>query len=328
MHKPPINLVWFKRDLRIEDHPPLVAAANGGLPVLLCFFFEPSYMAVPESDVRHWRFQYEAVQELANRLEKYRLPLYVFHSEVIPVFEQLAEHFHIRHIYAHQEVNLGLTFSRDKAVKSFCKQRDIVWQEFPTDGIVRGLKHREGWQQYFHGYIWQPLAQPTMGKLRGVSLPRELYERLRGKPLPETITTPQSGFQRGGSSWANKYLQTFVDDRARNYNRHISKPELSRKSCSRLSPYLAFGNISVRQVFQAAEAAKSQRQFGRVFDNFQSRLWWRSHYIQKFESDCRMEREHLNIGFDGLEKPYDEARFKLGRRGRRATRWWMPVCAA
>lgn len=39
-------------------------------------------------------------------------------------------------------------------------------------------------------------------------------------------------------------------DRAENYSRHISKPLLSRKSCSRLSPYLSYGNISMRMLYQ------------------------------------------------------------------------------
>jgi deoxyribodipyrimidine photo-lyase len=37
-----INIVWFKRDLRLHDHEPLVRAANTGEVTLLLYIFEPS----------------------------------------------------------------------------------------------------------------------------------------------------------------------------------------------------------------------------------------------------------------------------------------------
>jgi deoxyribodipyrimidine photolyase len=47
-----------------------------------------------------------------------------------------------------------------------------------------------------------------------------------------------------------RYLDSFVKERYVNYSKHISKPALSRKGCSRLSPYLTYGNISMRMIYQ------------------------------------------------------------------------------
>ena len=41
-------LLWFKRDLRIHDHPALVRAADGGRAVLPVYVAEPAYWALPE----------------------------------------------------------------------------------------------------------------------------------------------------------------------------------------------------------------------------------------------------------------------------------------
>ena len=57
-------------------------------------------------------------------------------------------------------------------------------------------------------------------------------------------------FQPAGQKFALKYLESFVKERAKLYNYNISKPEMSRISCSRLSTYLAWGNISVKFVYQ------------------------------------------------------------------------------
>jgi len=61
-------MVWFKRDLRFTDHEPLYLAQQSDLPVLLVYIFEPSVMAYPDSDVRHWRFVYESLKEMNAKL--------------------------------------------------------------------------------------------------------------------------------------------------------------------------------------------------------------------------------------------------------------------
>ena len=65
-----ISLVWLKRDLRLEDHPPLVSAISLGYPILLVYFIEPSLVDAVQSDVRHWRFVSESIQDLDIQLQK------------------------------------------------------------------------------------------------------------------------------------------------------------------------------------------------------------------------------------------------------------------
>jgi deoxyribodipyrimidine photo-lyase len=60
----------------------------------------------------------------------------------------------------------------------------------------------------------------------------------------------QKKFSAGGEHLAWRYLDSFVKERYVNYSKHISKPALSRKGCSRLSPYLTYGNISMRMIYQ------------------------------------------------------------------------------
>ena len=60
-----------------------------------------------------------------------------------------------------------------------------------------------------------------------------------------------------GVTKANKYLESFFKNRYQNYQNHISKPDLSRKSCSRLSPYISYGNLSIRQIFHQIKEKKT-----------------------------------------------------------------------
>ena len=121
--------------------------------------------------------------------------------------------------------------------------------------------------------------------------------------------------QMGGSQYALRYLNSFFKERYRNYQKHISKPDLSRRSCSRLSPYLAFGNLSMRQVLQRTEYESLNGKKSFALKAFGSRLRWQSHFIQKFEMECSMEFESINKGYQKLDKPLNEEYVKAWETG-------------
>ena len=114
MPKSPIHIVWFKRDLRFTDHEPLCLALASDIPVLLIYCFEPSLIAYPDSDVRHWRFVHESLVEMQGRLEDRNGQLYVFHSEIIPMFQALASVYDIKTLFSHEEIGNALRYQRDK----------------------------------------------------------------------------------------------------------------------------------------------------------------------------------------------------------------------
>lgn len=82
---------------------------------------------------------------------------------------------------------------------------------------------------------------------------------------------------------------------------NISKPALARESCSRLSPYIAWGNISIRQVFNEALKCKTETN-KKHLGAFISRLRWQAHFIQKFEMEHTMENASINKGYQKLKK--------------------------
>ncbi|MEZ4949680.1 MAG: deoxyribodipyrimidine photo-lyase [Saprospiraceae bacterium] len=296
-----LNILWFKRDLRLTDHAPLKKALKNNHPLLLVYFFEPSLIEAPQSDVRHWRFVFESILEINTILKKYGTKLWMIHGEVLPVFEMLNDHFQIHNIYSHQETGLKVTFDRDKAVKDFCSKNGINWEEFQSNGVWRGLKNRKSWRKDWYGFMNAPTDDPDLSSLKAGP---DLNSLLSKKELniPEIFKKRNPVFQPGGTESGKKYLHSFLTDRIKNYARTISKPEESRKGCSRLSPYIAWGNLSIRQVYQAQKVAASKSPYKKQFAAFASRLRWQSHFIQKFEMEDRMEFENINPGYNSLEK--------------------------
>lgn len=307
MEKKAINIVWFKRDLRLTDHEPLYCALQSELPLLLIYIFEPSVMAYHDSDVRHWRFVFESLKEMNERLKTTNTQIYIFHNEAKEVFEMLAHQFNIHSIFSSEEIGNGLTFDRDKAMKILFLKNRILWKEYQTNGIVRGLKTRKIWEKLWES---QMTKQPNLVKENGwnmVELEPSIFNKIKGEELNSEITTRNKNFQEGGEYWAWRYLEDFLKERHVNYSKHISKPLLSRKGCSRLSPYLAYGNISMRMVFQFTKQHYPTSPNKRALSNFISRLHWHCHFIQKFESESRYEFENINRAYHSLIKPKNEA---------------------
>lgn len=304
MGKERINVLWFKRDLRFTDHEPLYRALDQKYPVLLVYFFEPSLIQYPDSDLRHWRFIHESLVEMQGRLEDRNGQLYIFHQEVIPVFQELLQHYSIENLYSHEESGNALSYQRDKEMKVFCQSAGINWQETPNNGVIRRLKSRKNWQARWEKSMTQRPFLVREDHWNLVKLPSELYESLRGEDLPQEFKIRNTHFQEGGEYWAWKYLKSFVQSRHYGYSQSISKPEASRRACSRISPYLSYGNLSMRMVYTfTRQHSKDPSSNRRSLQNFISRLHWHCHFIQKFEDECRMEFEAINLAYNQIDKP-------------------------
>ncbi|MDZ4668811.1 MAG: deoxyribodipyrimidine photo-lyase [bacterium] len=316
MSKEKINILWFKRDLRFTDHEPLYLAQQQNLPLLLLYCFEPSLMAYPDSDVRHWRFVYESLQDLQQKLKRLNAQIYIFHKEVIPVFTAIGEHYDIQSIFSHQEVGNKVSYDRDIAAMAYCKAHNIVWNESQLHGVIRKLKTRFKWEKRWHQTMLQAPKLIDETRWLILTLNAALYVRIKGENLPAEIITSNKNFQQGGESLAWRYLDSFVKERYINYSKHISKPALSRKGCSRLSPYLAYGNISMRMVYLHVQQHYASATNKRALTNFKSRLIWHCHFIQKFEDECRMEFENVNRAYDQLVKPKNEAYINAWQQGK------------
>ena len=273
-------------------------------------------MHYDDSDARHWRFINESLLELNKKLASFSTEIFIFHQEVAFVFEQLATQFDIQTVFSHQEIGNKITYDRDIAMQSFFDKNTIDWKQFQMYGVIRKLKSRADWEKRWKTVMQNPPKTTDLKAFTFINLESAFYRNIKGKALPKEITTSNSNFQKGGEYWAWRYLDSFVKKRYVNYSKHISKPHWSRTGCSRLSPYLAYGNISIRMVYQYTNQFYESSSNKRAILNFVSRLHWHCHFIQKFEDECRMEFENANKAFDILVKPKNEVYIKAWQEGK------------
>ena len=316
-NKKHINVVWFKRDLRLQDNEAIFNATKSDIPTLLLYVFEKSLENDMHYSARHWNFIKQSLVDLNKQLEKSNTKVLAVSSEVLQVFNILEETYKINMVCSHQETGLKITYERDKTFKRFCKNNLITWVENINNGIFRALQNRNNWVSKWETYMNQPQFIFDSNPEKYINLQEIIaLESALEKTTLETVA--DNIFQKGGPTMACKYLQTFFDERYHHYSAHISKPLLARKSCSRLSPYIAWGNLSSRQVLQQAVTFRLHCNDKKQIDSFLSRLTWQAHFIQKFEMEEIMEFESVNKGFHSLKKKVNEnyiTAWKTGQTG-------------
>lgn len=315
-----LQIVWFKRDLRIQDHAPLAEAARRG-PVLPLYVAEPDLWAQPDASARQWDFCAEGLATLRRDLARLGQPLVVRTGDAVAVLEALRRDQGAVALWSHEETGNGWTFARDRRVAAWAKAQGVPWTELPQSGVIRRLKDRDGWAARWEGRMRQPqvLTPTALEPLPGLdagTIPTAADLGLAPDPCP--------GRQPGGRDKGVGVLNGFLLTRGRAYHRELSSPVTAFDACSRLSPHLAFGTLSMREVVQAARARMDgledgppgdAAQWRRAIGAFVERLHWHCHFIQKLESQPDLEFTDAHPAYAGL-RATDPARLSAWAEGR------------
>ena len=159
--KQPLQVVWFKRDLRMADHWPLARAAEQGL-VLPLYVAEPGLWAQEDASARQWAFAAESLAELQSALGALGQPLCVVRGDVVAVLQKIHQRHGIAALWSHEETGNGWTYARDKAVAAWAREAGVPWHEQPQTGVIRRLKTRRGWARAWDRRMAEPLtARPA-----------------------------------------------------------------------------------------------------------------------------------------------------------------------
>ncbi len=305
-----LQVVWFKRDLRVDDHEPLARAAAAG-PTLPLFVYEPSIWSSPDmSDSHHW-WVTQSLHELRHQLASRGQPLVVRSGDIVSVLKDIRERFGCFVLWSHEETGNGVTYARDRDVGSWCREHNIPWHECRQFGVIRRLKDRDRWSQQWEEFMAQPITH----------CPRQLSPvRLDIGSIPESSGHFSASplHQLPGEAAATVCLQSFLLRRGARYSGGISSP-LSAAHCgSRLSPYLAWGNISMRRVVSETRQrqvelrslpAHERGSWLRSLNAFDARLHWHCHFIQKLESEPEVEFQCFVRAFNTMRDAIGNDRY-------------------
>jgi deoxyribodipyrimidine photo-lyase len=320
-------VVWLKRDLRLDDHAPLAhAAAAGaldGTPMIALAAFEPEVWLAPDADPSHLAFYLESLAELDDALRARGGAVAYRVGEMSEILGEIHARAPITALLAHEETGNAVTYARDIRVARWCRKRGIAFREFRQHGVVRPNPGRDGWASRWETHMERPrFAVPDSFIAPDEALvPRGSREGIAAE-LGLGPDTRAALRQTGGEREAGALLNSFLLARGREYRQTMGSPVLAWGSCSRLSPHLAWGTMSVRRAYQGARrrlaqlgeparlategtSAEDAELWRGSIKSFLSRLSWHCHFIQKLEDEPAIESMCMARSCEGLRDGLD-----------------------
>lgn len=311
------QVVWFKRDLRVDDHAALARASATG-PVLCIYAVEHDHWQQSSTSDRQWQFVRECLISLDEQLKTLGTSLEVHVAPVIEMLDGLYKRLGPFTLHSHQESGSLWSYERDKAVAVWCRKHAVKWNEYPQNAVSRPVSRR-GRKLKEHWDLW---ASAPLELLHSHPVWLEPDNKQSVLLLPAAVKTdplPCDGRQKGGLAPARELVRSFLSHRGEGYGANMSSPATAENGTSRLSPHFAYGTLSLRQVAQFALRAKMnapKNHWHRQLQSFITRLWWQSHAMQVLEDQPDMERRALVPGMEQLVRPMDIERFDAWRLGR------------
>ena len=298
-----MNIFWFKKDLRINDNQGFTQACKDG-SVLPLFIIEPQIWKNKTHSYRQYCFLVECLKELDKDLQELGQGLVIKVGSATDVFNKIIKQMQIKKIFSTQETGNDITYKRDIKLKNlFCK-KEIPWIEFQNNGVLRGYRKAKTWTRKWYEQMYLPLAEKPIF-LDIVKIDSDKI------PKPEDLGLFFDGSikrQKGGRSLAIKHLNSFLTYRGEKYVVNISSPNKAFLGCSRLSPYITFGVISIREIVQMCIKKKKiiskidndKSLWKRSIASFISRLRWHCHFVQKLEDNPTIEYSNIHSAFDKI----------------------------
>jgi deoxyribodipyrimidine photo-lyase len=94
-----INVVWLKRDLRLEDNEAITNALKANRKTLLLYVFEPLLLNDEHYSERHFNFIKESLRDLNSRLAAYNTKILSVTNDLVTVFNQIQDFYKVQTVF-------------------------------------------------------------------------------------------------------------------------------------------------------------------------------------------------------------------------------------
>tara|TARA_X000000950_G_scaffold214507_1_gene258051 strand:- start:1441 stop:2874 length:1434 start_codon:yes stop_codon:yes gene_type:complete len=286
------SLMWFRYDLRINDNDAFFEASQNQacLPV---FILDEGYLKLETTSDFHLSFLNDSLIDLnINLRNKFKTKLNFYKGNTIEILNYLTDKYKINNVYSNKIFKGKYFNSLDSKVSSFLLEKNIDWIEKNQFGIQLDKRVRGKWSNNWQKFVSNPLSPKIVAE--------NFLEDDTGNL---DLNFKSLSCQIGGESNAHKCLKTFLGERHKNYSKKMSSPLTAEDSCSRLSPHLCYGTISIKYIVKNIEKVFQNKSVEKnSINSFRKRLAWHCHFIQKLYDEPRIEYENLHPLYNGLRE--------------------------
>ena len=301
----PLNIFWFRRDLRLDDNVGFYEALKSDLPVLPIFIFDSEILEkLPKDDARV-TFIFETLQHMRKTFQnENNSSIAIYQGKPIEIYKQLIKDYQINTVFTNHDYE-PYAKKRDDEIKTFLSENDIQFKTFKDhvifekDEVVKGdgnpyvvyTPYMKTWKEKFKDYNLEIFYTNSY-----------LDNLVKNTRLPN-LSLNDIGFTRSEQTITDyNVTPTLIQD----YEATRNFP--AKDSTSRLGPHLRFGTVSIRKMIKKAIAEKNEI--------FWQELIWREFFMQILWQFPHTVNKSFKAKYDRIEWRNNEDEFKLWCEGK------------
>ena len=294
----PINIFWFRRDLRLDDNIGFYEALKSDLPVLPIFIFDSEILdKLPKDDARV-TFIHETLQTMRQTLQdEYNSSIAIYHGKPLDIYKQLVKDYDISTVFTNRDYEPYAT-KRDGEIEDFLSTNAIVFKTF-KDQVI--FEKDEVVKKDGNPYVvYTPYSRTWLDNFNDNDL--EIYDTLSyldnlvdHTRLPN-LSLSDIGFQKSLQDIKPyEVTPTLIQE----YEATRNFP--AKDNTSRLGPHLRFGTVSVRKMIKIAMAEENI--------TFMKELIWREFFMQILWHFPHTKDQSFKSKYDRIEWRNNEDEF-------------------
>jgi deoxyribodipyrimidine photo-lyase len=279
------SLLWFRQDLRLADNPALIAAADRKSLIVAVYVLDDDAPGKWKMGGASRWWLHHSLKSLMADLKRLGIPLVLRRGSAKTVIPELATEIGASAVFWNRCYE-PFAVARDTKIKSALTNAGVAVESFGATLISEPwtVKTQSGTPFRVFTPFWNAVhkdRQPAkpQGAPKYAQAPQQVpSDDLDAWHLLPTRPNWAAGFDedwKPGEAGAQRQLETFIEDALRDYPTTRNLP--GTEGVSRLSPYLHWGEISVRQVWHAIDLhAGGDRAYLRelVWRDFAYQLLW------------------------------------------------------
>ena len=310
-------IVWFRKDLRLHDNPALVEASKNGT-VIPIFIWSPEEEVFDQfAEASQW-WLHQSLKSLAEQLQQRGLSLILRKGPSLSILKEVIRESNADALYFNERYEPAI-HKRDEEIKNGLEAEHVEVKSFHSHTLFEpfSITNKDGksykvytpfWKQFLKMTVSLPLPAPST-----IVGPKDHLDSLTVEDLSLLPTHPWhqkfSAYWTPGEPGAIEQLHTFIEDAIKEYK--INRDYPAKPNTSLLSPYLAWGEISVKTIWHTLLNLDPNEQI----EAFLKQLVWREFSYDLLRQAPNSIDQPIRSEFKAFPWQEDEQLFTAWKKG-------------
>ena len=304
MDKTPVNIFWFRRDLRLHDNAGLYHALKDKKPVLCLFLFDRAILdKLEDRDDARVTFIYQTIERLDQELKKHGSNLLVICNDADKAWDEVLKEYRIGTVYTNHDYE-PYAKQRDEEISAKLKKYQIELKTYKDQVIFEKNEIvKDDGQPYTVYTPYKNKWYQTLNSFYLKSYPTEKYlpnlYRGSGSPIPSLQSI---GFEKNSIAFPDQHYEDVIKD----YAKTRDFPAID-KGTSHIGLHLRFGTVSIRELARKANTYQEK--------TWLNELIWREFYMMILYHFPHTMDHAFRPEYDRIKWINDEDQFKVWCNG-------------